>query len=199
MENKVDSIKKNLNKVDKIDYEDKIEIATQTLERNITFVTNCDNKTSIVLAIIGVFLTIILTNEGLNTIYEIIRTCVKMRTFCSIMYLFVLGIAIVVMLLGICNLCIVLIAKISETAEGLTLTNSRIFFTGINKHGNYEVYRAKFYEMTEQELLDELIAQIYINSDIASKKYNKYNNGVKWTIIGFGLFVVILLIGVYLY
>ena len=53
--------------------------------------------------------------------------------------------------------------------------------------------------MSEQELLDELISQIYINSDIASKKYNKYNKGVKWTIIGFGLFVVILLIGIYLY
>ena len=60
----------------------------------------------------------------------------------------------------------------------IPLTNSRIFFTGINRHGNYEVYKAKFYEMSEQELLDELIAQIYINSDIASKKYNKYNRKV---------------------
>lgn len=199
MENKVDSIKKNLNKVDEISYEDKIEIATQTLERNISFVTNCDNKTSIVLAIIGVFLTIILTNDGLNAIYGIIKACIEIKIFCSIMYLLALGVAIVVMVLGIYNLCMVLIAKTSETAEGLTLTNSRIFFTGINKHGNYEVYKAKFYEMSERELLDELIAQIYINSDIASKKYNKYNNGVKWTIIGFVLFVVILLIGIYLY
>lgn len=195
MENK----QKNMNKSNEINYGDKIEVATQTLERNIAFVTNCDNKTSIVLAIIGVFLTIILTNDGLNTIYEIIKACVEMRTFCSMMYLFVLGVAIVVMILGIYNLGIVLIAKTSETAEGVALTNSRIFFTGINRHGNYEVYKAKFYEMSEQELLDELIVQIYINSDIASKKYNKYNKGVKGTIIGFGLFVVILLIGIYLY
>lgn len=199
MENKVDNKQKKLNKRVEVNYEDKIDIATQTLERNIGFVANCDNKTSIVLAIIGVFLTIILTNDGLNTIYGIINTCIEMKTFCSIMYLFALGVAIVVMVLGIYNLCIVLIAKTSETAEGVTLTNSRIFFTGINRHGNYEVYKAKFYEMSEQELLDELIAQIYINSDIASKKYNKYNKGVKWTIIGFGLFVVILLIGIYLY
>lgn len=199
MENKVDNKQKKLNKRVEVNYEDKIDIATQTLERNIGFVANCDNKTSIVLAIIGVFLTIILTNDGLNTIYGIINTCIEMKTFCSIMYLFALGVAIVVMVLGIYNLCIVLIAKTSETAEGVTLTNSRIFFTGINRHENYEVYKAKFYEMSEQELLDELIAQIYINSDIASKKYNKYNKGVKCTIIRFGLFVVILLIGIYLY
>lgn len=199
MGKKAERKRKNFHKGKEKDYKYKIEIATQTLERNIGFVANCDNKTSIVLAIIGVFLTIILTNDGLNKIYGIISTCIEMKTFCSIMYLFALGVAIVVMVLGIFNLCIVLIAKTSETAEGVTLTNSRIFFTGINKHGNCEIYKAKFYEMGEQELLDELIAQIYINSNIASEKYNKYNRGVKWTIIGFGLFVVILLIGIYLY
>lgn len=199
MGKKAERKQENLYKGEEKDYKYKIEIATQTLERNIGFVANCDNKTSIVLAIIGVFLTIILTNDGLNKIYGVINTCIEMKTFCSIMYLFALGVAIVVMVLGIYNLCIVLIAKTSETAEGVTLTNSRIFFTGINKHGNCEIYKAKFYEMGEQELLDELIAQIYINSNIASKKYNKYNKGVKWTIIGFGLFVVILLIGIYLY
>ena len=199
MGKKAERKQENLYKGEEKDYKYKIEIATQTLERNIGFVANCDNKTSIVLAIIGVFLTIILTNDGLNKIYGVINTCIEMKTFCSIMYLFALGVAIVVMVLGIYNLCIVLIAKTSETAEGVTLTNSRIFFTRINKHGNCEIYKAKFYEMGEQELLDELIAQIYINSNIASKKYNKYNKGVKWTIIGFGLFVVILLIGIYLY
>lgn len=199
MANKVDNRQKNLNKRDEVNYEDKIEIATQTLERNIGFVTNCDNKTSIVLAIIGVFLTIILTNDGLNTIYGIIKTCIEMKTFCSIMYLLVLSAVIFVMILGIYNLCGVLIAKTSETAEGLTLTNSRIFFTGINRHGNCEAYKEKFYEMSEQELLDELIAQIYINSDIATQKYKKYNRGVKRAIIGFSLFIILLLIGIYLY
>lgn len=52
------------------DIEYKIEIATQTLDRNIGFVTNCDNKTSIVLATFGVLLAIILTNEGLNEIFK---------------------------------------------------------------------------------------------------------------------------------
>ncbi len=199
MGKKTEKKQENLFKGEGKDYKSKIEIATQTLERNIGFVANCDNKTSIILAIIGVFLTIILTNDGLNTIYRIINTCIEMKTFCSVMYLFVLGGTIVVMILGIYNLCGVLIAKTSETAKGLIATNSRIFFTGINNHGNCVVYKEKFYEMSEQELLDELLTQIYINSDIATQKYNKYNKGVKRTIIGFSLFVIFLLIGIYLY
>ena len=70
----------------KEDIEYKIEIATQTLDRNIGFVTNCDNKTSIVLAVFGVLLAIILTNEGLNEIFNIVRTCIATMTFCSISY-----------------------------------------------------------------------------------------------------------------
>lgn len=194
-----DNRSENINRNDETNYKDKIEIATQILERNIGFVTNCDNKTSIVLAIIGVFLTIILTNDGLSTIYSLINICIENKTFCSIMYLLTLGGAMFVMLLGIYNLCRVLIAKTSETAEGLTMGNSRIFFTGICGHGNYEMYKDKFHKMCEQELLDELIAQIYINSHIACKKYNKHNLGVKLTIIGFVLFVFILLIGIYIY
>ena len=65
----------------------KIEVATQTLDRNISFVTNCDNKTSIVLAAFGVLLAIILTNEGLNEIFNIVKTCIETKNFCSILYL----------------------------------------------------------------------------------------------------------------
>ena len=199
MRKKVNGKFKNINKKDKLNYEHKIEIATQTLERNIGFVTNCDNKTSIVLAIIGVFFTIILTNDGLKAIYGIINACMEKKTFCCIMYLFVLGGTILIMLLGIYNLCGVLIARTSEKAEGVTIGNSRIFFTGISKHGNCQAYKKRFYKMSEKELLDELIAQIYINSYIACLKYKKYNLGFKLTTVGFVLFVFVLLIGLYIY
>ena len=70
----------------KEDLEYKIEIATQTLDRNIGFVTNCDNKTSIVLAAFGVLLAIILTNEGLNEIFNIVKTCIEVKSLYHILY-----------------------------------------------------------------------------------------------------------------
>ena len=60
----------------KLDY--KIEIAAQTLDRNINFITNCDNKTSIVLATFGVLLTIILTNEGRSEERRVGKECLRL-------------------------------------------------------------------------------------------------------------------------
>lgn len=177
----------------------KIDIATQTLERNIGFITSCDNKTSIVLASIGVLLTIILTNDGLKKIYSIIKTCVKQSTADCILYLAFLLIAVGVMVYGMFCLVSVLIAKTSEKANGCANADSHIFFTGIKKCSNQQSFHNGFIALSEQELLKELTAQIYINADIASIKYEKYNKGLVYSVIGFVLFVIVLLVGVYLY
>lgn len=188
--------KPELNK-DELEY--KIEIATQTLDRNIGFVTNCDNKTSIVLATFGVLLAIILTNEGLSKIYSILKACIEIKTFCSILYLISFAGSLFVMVLGMFNLGSVLVAKTSEKAIGRHDENSRIFFAGIRKSGSYNAYNQRFYAMSKEDLLNDLIEQIYINADIASTKYARYNLGLKRTIIGFVLFVALLLIGIYIY
>ena len=177
----------------------KIEIATQTLDRNIGFVTNCDNKTSIFLASFGVLLAIILTNEGLNEIYSIVKTCIAMKTFCSIVYLLCLAGAIFVMVLGMFNLGSVLVAKTSEEAIGRKNESSRIFFAGIRKNGDYKTYNQIFLAMDRESLLNDLTEQIYINADIASTKYASYNRGLRCTAIGFLSFVALLLIGFYIY
>lgn len=181
------------------DLEYKIEIATQTLDRNIGFVTNCDNKTSIVLAAFGVLLAIILTNEGLNEIFNIAKACIATKTFCSIFYLLCLAGSISFMVLGMFNLGSVLVARTSEEPLGRKDETSRIFFAGIRKNGNYNTYHHKFCTLSKEELLNDLIEQIYINADIASIKYATYNRGLKRTIGGFTFFVVLLLIGIYIY
>lgn len=181
------------------DIEYKIEIASQTLERNIGFVTNCDNKTSIVLAAFGVLLAIILTNEGLNEIFNIVKACIATKTFCSILYLLCFAGAIFAMVLGMFNLGSVLIAKTTEEVIGRNDENSRIFFAGIRKNGNYNIYHQKFCAMNKEDLLNDLIEQIYINADIATIKYATYNRGLRCTIVGFIFFVVLLLIGIYIY
>lgn len=181
------------------DIEYKIDIATQTLERNIGFVTNCDNKTSIVLTAFGVLITIILTNEGLNEIFNIVKSCIATKTFCSILYLLCFAGAIFAMVLGMFNLGNVLIAKTSEEVIGRNDENSRIFFSGIRKNGDHNVYHQKFCAMNKEDLLNDLIEQIYINADIASIKYATYNRGLRCTIVGFVFFVILLLIGIYIY
>lgn len=182
-----------LNNID--DIENSINIATQTLERNISFIANCDNKTSIVLASIGVLLTIILTNNGINEIFKIIKSCISEKIFCNVFYLICFFISISVLLFGFYNLCSVLIARTQNKNE----SNSLIFFSGIIKNGNKNSYFEKFVAMSQEEYLDDLISEIYINASIATTKYKKYNLGFKCTAVGFVAFIIILLIGVYLY
>ena len=194
-----DDRSKNDAKINTNDLEYKIEIATQTLDRNIGFIANCDNKTSIVLASFGVLLAIILTNEGLNEIFRIIKTCIEARNFCNILYLLCFAGSVFVMLFGMFKLGSVLVAKTSEKAIGRKDELSRIFFVGIRKSGDYEAYHQRFYTMSKEDLLDDLIEQIYINADIASTKYATYNLGLKRATVGFVLFISLLLIGLYLY
>lgn len=173
----------------------KINNAILTLERNITFVSNCDNKTSIVLTSMGVLLTIILTNDGMKTIFDIIKNCIIQKNFCNIFYLICFAISIGVLLFGFYNLCSVLIARIKNPDA----PNSKIFFSGIVKNDSKNAYKERFINMTQDEYLDELISEIYINAKIATIKYKKYNVGFKCSIIGFVAFVIMLLIGIYLY
>ena len=87
----------------------------------------------------------------------------------------------------------VLIARTKNTSE------SRIFFSGIARFNDKNTYLQKFAAMTPEEYLDELVSEIYVNAKIAAIKYKKYNIGFKFTIIGFTLFAVMLLMGIYIY
>lgn len=177
----------------------KIEIATQTLDRNINFITSCDNKTSVVLTAVGVLLTIILTNEGLIQIYDIIKSCIATKNFCNILYLICFILSGLTMLIGVFKLIGVLIARTKQNSITAGDTPSRIFFIGIKKSGDCNSYKEKFHEMSKEDLLNDLIEQIYINADIASIKYKNYNLGLKCMMIGFVLFIFFLLIGIYIY
>jgi hypothetical protein len=177
----------------------KIEIATQTLDRNISFIANCDNKTSIVLATVGALLTIILTNEGLNEIFNIVKSCIETKNFCNIFFLICFASATFILGIGLFNLGRVLVAKTTEEAIGRKDENSRIFFAGIRKSGDYKTYNQRFYAMSKESLLNDLIEQIYINADIATTKYKTYSVGLRRTVVGFVLFVLLLLVGVYIY
>lgn len=184
---------------EQLDVENKIEVATQTLERNIGFVTNCDNKASIVLTIVGVLLTIILTNDGLKEIFRIVNHCIESNTTGSKVYLLCLIIATGVLIFGISKLGNVLIAKVSEKECGIEHRNSKIFFGDIQKNENCESYKKEFCIMKNTDLLDDLIEQIYINAQIANLKYTGFNKGFRVTLIGFALFVLTLIVGIYLY
>lgn len=179
-----------------IDYQ--IEITTQTLERNLGFISNCDNKASIILTAVGVLLTIILTSEGLASIKDILKKSLSQITFLNFIYMFMFFSSVIILLSGILFLISVLIAR-SGISETKGFKNSLIFFGGINSFNRIANYEKAIKKMDKKDLLDDLISQIYINSKIATKKYRKYNLGLKFTVVGFFLFIGVILFGHYIY
>ena len=105
------------------------------------------------------------------------------------------------LVIGMWKLVGVLIAKIEPSKKDSNPTTgpSMIFFGGILKVGDRTVYRNKFFAMTDREYLDDLIAEIYINAEIASQKYRRYNQGLMLSVCGLFLFILMFLAGMHIY
>lgn len=182
--------------------EDKqIEEAKVSLERINSWINSCDSKAGTVLALVGVILTIIFTNDGIMAIKNLINQLLPPKSFCMVLYLFFLSSTLVGMIYGVIHLINVLIAKIDVTifAEQEIQTNSILFFGSISNKNSYIDFKREVLNLNKQAYLNDLLSQIYINSKIAQKKYENYNKGIKWTILGFVIFIAFLLIGIYLY
>lgn len=197
---KIGCKKEKLNDItNRMSIEKKIDYATKTLERNIGFINSCDTKTSIVLAIFGVLLTIIFTSDVSTEILYIINAAYSTRCCCGVLYLILISASIIVLLIGLKNLIYVLVGRIDVKDNSNLKYDSRIFFSGITKYEDATKYRNNFSKMTEIEYFNEITSQIFINAKIADVKYQKYNLGLKYLVCGFLTFVVLVLIGTFTY
>lgn len=132
---KIGCKKEKLNDItNRMSIEKKIDYATKTLERNIGFINSCDTKTSIVLAIFGVLLTIIFTSDVSTEILYIINAAYSTKCCCGVLYLILISASIIVLLIGLKNLIYVLVGRIDVKDNSNLKYDSRIFFSGITKY-----------------------------------------------------------------
>lgn len=186
---------------DTFDIEEQIEEAKASLDRINGWINSCDSKAGTVLALIGVLLTIIFTNDGMAEMYNVLQYIIPTTNFCTDIYIIFLGISVFMLCYGIMRLILTLVARINSNIyqqPGL-ITNSVLFFGKISNRSSYQVFQNDILSIKKDDYLKDLLSQVYINSKIANEKYVNYNIGIKWTIIGFIAFIVIFLIGIYLY
>ena len=186
---------------DTLDVEEQIEEAKASLDRINGWINSCDSKSGIVLALTGVLLTIIFTNDGMVEMYNVLQNIMPPANFCTVLYIGFLGTAAFMLCYGIARLIFTLVARINSNVynEPGLITDSVLFFGKISDKASYQVFQNDVLNMTKEEYLNDLLSQIYINSKIANEKHVNYNKGIKWTIIGFIAFIVMFLIGIYLY
>ena len=181
--------------------DEQIEEAKASLDRINGWINSCDSKAGTVLALTGVLLTIIFTNDGLTAMYNVLQKSIPPVNFCTVLYLGLLGISALVLGYGMVRLVLTLVARIDSDVYKETgiITDSVLFFGKISKRASYKIFQSDVLKMKKEDYLKDLLSQIYINSKIANEKHVNYNKGIKWTIIGFIAFIVMFLIGIYLY
>ena len=177
------------------------EDAFNVLDRIIGFVNNCDNKASIMLGIFGAIIAIICTTDGMSEIARIFHVVTINKSFCSIIYLILWFSSLLVLSFGLYNFISALRAKLDcgDMKSSKLDIDSKIYFGGISKNKSYEQYLLKLRGLTSDDLLNDIISQIYINATICDKKFKCYNLGLMLSIIGLIGFLILWAIGSYIF
>jgi hypothetical protein len=181
------------------DIQDKIN----TLDRISGWVTNCDTKSSIMMALVGVFISIIFTSDFLlNSLQDFfVPISLYWKTgsgtfslFITIIILFFIG-TIICLLLALFHLIKSLSAKTCsmQTGDVNLRTNSLIHYGSIQKT-SYDIFKSTVLAETEDNRLDDILSQIYINSKRCQEKFDDYNKSKKLIKCGIILFVIFVLL-----
>lgn len=174
-----------------------IDDAYKKLEMINQWINNSDSKSSIVLGLVGIIFTIVFTNTNfINNIERIISEISKHIIFSDVLYIIFFIISIVCCLYGIWSLIKVLVPTIKSKNVKI---KSYLFFGSIAQYSNYKEYKEEFLKANDDDIIDELLNQIYQNSIICNKKYINFTNGLKYFLLGFVSSLIIFELGVLIY
>ena len=161
------------------------------------WINNCDSKASILLALIGVVLSIAFTSDKiLGGILTLTKDVVSLMngdgTSCacaSLFILVVLGIAIVFFVDSIRNLLSVLYARMddSRNAENPSIS----FYRSIGSK-SYDEYKQLVEGIDDDAFIEDKLRQVHDCSKICTRKFSFYNDGIDSLKVGLVFFVIFL-------
>lgn len=172
---------------------DRKEHAIKKLELVNSWLSNCDTKSSFILALLGVFITVIFTSDlGKKLLVPFSFECAKIDIE-SIYNFFLLLISIgffVFIFITLFHIYSSLKARIDSSFYKQSNLNSKssMFFITISAL-TFEEYENLSNAQTLKQVLNDINSQVYINSKIAEKKFKNYNKSIKWM---FGAIVLFL-------
>lgn len=76
---------------------------------------------------------------------------------------------------------------------------SYLFFGSIAQYSSYEQYKNDVLNANEDDIIDDLLNQVYQNSIICNNKYKNFNVGIKYFIIGFVGAIIMYNLGILIY
>lgn len=164
-----------------------MENAKYILQSNANWTSNCDSKVSYILTINGVILTIMLTSENSKFLYHTLRYSPTAKVFdiTNIINFFefiALLAFLACLLISFVFAFRALKARLNpnDFSENTELNDSNIFWGTISKK-KFIDYKNAIFSINDDQLKADLINQVYITSKICNKKFERYNNSLRFT------------------
>ncbi len=171
--------------------------AYKNLEIINEWINNSDNKTSVALGLIGILLTILFTTRNLfEKITQIISSIFSKIDFSDILFLIIFAISICFFVYGMWSLIKVLIPTLKMKVCNI---KSYLFFGSIAQYSSYEQYKNDVLNANIDDVIDDLLNQVYQNSIICNNKYKNFTVGIKYFIIGFVGAIIMYNLGILIY
>ena len=157
------------------------------LDRVNSWINNCDQKSSILLAIEGVVLTILCTSDYINFIHQhlILPIYNYYETGNGAAMFILIFLSVFYSLQVIKGTVDIKLFKQSGLTE-----KSLLHFTTISNRG-FNEFKKDIANQSEESMLNDLYSQVYINSSICDNKF-KYHKKSVWCFCSF-LFLLVLI------
>lgn len=174
----------------------KEEKAKEILERADFWISNVDAKVSFIISFTGVFIGFIFASDSITkSIQQYIKALINMSfSDLKVVLSLIATILFIATLFFIVRAIILLIKSLVGRIDsnlyqqpGLE-TNSSIFW-GTIALNDYATFKNSF-DNTDEQRLNDLQSQAYINSLITKQKFENYNKGLKNLKIGIMLFML---------
>lgn len=170
----------------------------KNLENMNAWICNSDTKTSIVIGLLGIIITVLLTNNGfINNYIDIFEIVFKNIDFSDVLYTILTMISFVMIFFGIYKLIKVLIPTLN-LKNGI-IKPSHLFFGSIANFESYTDFKMSLDKETDDDIIDDILNQVYINSKICVSKFINFKSGLKYSLLGIILFIALFIIGFLIY
>lgn len=170
------------------------EDLSEILNRINGWITNCDSKVSIILSAYGVLAGILLAMDYISKFISILKLILNDINLINIILILLCSVSLLALLGGALFMISSLFAKVrvEEFSNRGVKTDSLIFFSTIAKNSSLSEYQTKLTQSSTNEIMEDLISQIYICSLICDKKFSHYQRGLKCLLLGTVLLIAFL-------
>ncbi|MED3440149.1 hypothetical protein P4393_11830 [Bacillus subtilis] len=170
----------------------------QRLDRHLDWIKSCDTKASIVLAMIGIFLTLFLSEQSLGMLKRILTESTHSINFSNILYLCIFTASWCLFIYGAFCLVKVLVPKNKRILDGEGLHRDSLYYFETTASNSFSEFKRRVLSQDEDEELRDILSQVYVNAQICTIKYEYFKKGIKFSFLGIASTMIIYLIGVLL-